>query len=295
MKIRYVNWNPNVSTVDLLLQAIDVVEDYSERGYVLTLRQLYYQLVARDIIPNKQEEYNRLGRIIAKARDAGYVDWEAIEDRTRQPERLSTWTSPRSIMDSAIQSYRRDKWEGQENRVFVWVEKEALAGVIEQACFDENIQAEFLSCRGYMSASTIWREGMKVADVLEEGQTPVILHLADHDPSGLDMTRDNLERLQLYAETPAFVFKRIALNMNQIEEHNPPPNPAKQTDSRFERYYDEYGDSAWELDALDPDVLVELVQGWVTRFRDDETWQEQVAREQEEKRILREKMDELEF
>ena len=104
-----------------------------------------------------------------------------------------------------------------------------------------------------------------------------ILHLGDHDPSGIDMTRDNAERL-------ADVFggdvelKRIALNMDQIDEYAPPPNPAKVTDSRFEQYLLMYGAESWELDALEPSVINELIVNEVALLRDDELFDEAQAR-----------------
>jgi hypothetical protein len=99
---------------------------------------------------------------------------------------------------------------------------------------------------------------------VNDSQRTVILHLGDHDPSGIDMTRDILERLQgflgYHGCADSLTLYRIALNMDQVEEHNPPPNPAKLTDSRCAGYMDQYGDESWELDALRPDVLIELIR-----------------------------------
>lgn len=291
MKIQYTYWAPIQATMATLNQANEIIEDYQARGFGLTLRQLYYQLVARDLLPNKQEAYDRLGRIITKAREAGLVDWAAIEDRTRQRRGLRTWEDPDHVINEAIRNYRIDKWDNQRFRVFVWVEKEALAGVIQKACSRNDVQVDYLSCRGYMSASTIWEEARTIkryADVLD--QTPVILHLADHDPSGIDMTRDNIDRLSLYSELIAgseFIYKRIALNKNQVEQYSPPPNPAKISDSRAAEYIRNHGSNSWELDALDPDVLIELIQKEISSFRDDDDWALAVKREAEDKTELR--------
>ena len=273
-----------------LNQANEIIEDYQARGYGLTLRQLYYQLVARDLLPNKQKAYDRLGRILTKAREAGLVDWEAIEDRTRQRKGLRTWDSPEQVVSEAIRNYRIDKWENQKHRLFVWVEKEALAGVIKKVCNRNDVQVDYLSCRGYMSASTIWEEARLIKQHFDLfDQIPVVLHLADHDPSGIDMTRDNIDRITLYSELMPndFIYKRIALNKDQVEQYKPPPNPAKITDSRAAEYIRNHGSNSWELDALDPDILIELIQNEISSFRDDDDWEIMVKREAKDKTRLR--------
>ncbi len=95
------------------------------------------------------------------------------------------------------------------------------------------------------------------------------------------MTRDNADRLEVFlsrtARSMQVEVRRLALNMPQIEEYGPPPNPAKVTDSRFQRYSETYGDESWELDALEPAVLVQLVRDEVDTLRDDDAWNERVA------------------
>ena len=131
-KIQYVNAkNWRTGTKILLAQTIKVVEEYGAQGYRLTLRQLYYQLVSQDIIPNLQREYSRLGRLLTQARMAGLVDWNIIEDRIRVPKMASEFEDIPDLVDAAIASYRRDRWAGQENYIEVWVEKDALSGVLE--------------------------------------------------------------------------------------------------------------------------------------------------------------------
>lgn len=122
---------------------------------------------------------------------------------------------------------------------------------------------------------------------VDNGKTPVIIHLGDHDPSGIDMTRDIAERLALFSGHSVEV-NRIALNKNQIEIYNPPPNPAKLTDSRANGYIQLHGYSSWELDALDPDVLSDLVEDAVLELRNDELWEEMVEEENKGKARLQE-------
>ncbi|MBE2222789.1 MAG: hypothetical protein IAF02_14685 [Anaerolineae bacterium] len=277
-KIKYIDHKFQQSSLNLLQRTNAIIDDYRRRGYELTLRQLYYQLVARDIIPNTQKEYKKLTNLITNARDAGLVDWHAIVDRTRQRTGLDDWWDPASFLNDQIRQFRIDKWRDQPHRIFVWVEKEALAGVISRACSVNHIQVDYVSCRGYMSASTLWREARNLHYLKRDNrQHPVIIHLGDHDPSGIDMTRDNIERLAQYSELiheRDFTFRRIALNWDQIEQYNPPPNPAKWTDSRAEGYIAEFGNESWELDALDPDLLVNLIRSVIAEYRDDDLWQQ---------------------
>jgi hypothetical protein len=114
----------------IIEQAVEIIEDYTAQGFTLTLRQLYYQFVARDLIPNRQSEYKRLGSIINDARLAGLIDWDMIEDRTRNVRKVSAWESPQEIVSAIAEQYKEDLWAGQSQRVEVWIEKDALVGVV---------------------------------------------------------------------------------------------------------------------------------------------------------------------
>ena len=280
-KIAYIDKNFAASSLAIIAQANEIIDEYQADDLKLTLRQLYYQFVSRDLIANKQTEYKRLGSIINDARLAGLVDWKAIEDRTRNLKKNSHWTDPGDIMESVVDSFRLDRWETQENRVEVWIEKEALIGVIAEIC--KGLDVPYFACKGYVSASEIWRAAQRFQN-LYEGQIPHIIHLGDHDPSGIDMTRDIFDRHDLFLS--AAKVNRIALNMNQIEQYGPPPNPAKLSDSRASGYISKYGPNSWELDALEPRVRRDLIAETVAEYRDDDLYQEQLDLEQHYKDIL---------
>lgn len=282
--IRYIETHFAPATKTIIETANSIIEEYQEKGFDLTLRQLYYQFVARGLLPNKQREYNRLGNIINDARMAGWVDWDAIVDRTRNLEQNSHWQSPEEIIAACARQFMIDKWAKQPNRVEVWIEKDALKGVIAGVC--RRLDVPYFSCRGYTSSSEMWRAAYyRLAKHIEEGQTPFILHLGDHDPSGVDMTRDITERLALFSGHPVEV-KRLALTINQVEELNPPPNPAKLSDSRATQYIRLHGDQSWELDALEPTYLERLIEQHILRLRDDGYWQDALEEEQEMKERL---------
>ena len=257
----------------IIAAANEIIDEYRAQGFVLTLRQLYYQFVARDLLPNTTQSYKRLGAIINDARLAGLIDWLAIEDRTRNLEEHFHFTGPRHAIETIRDQYHIDMWANQDKRVEVWIEKEALVGVIAEIC--DNNDVPYFACRGYVSQSEQWRAGMRGRARYSAQQDTVVLHFGDHDPSGIDMTRDNQDRLRLFAgyEGQPTVI-RLALNMAQIEELNPPANPAKMTDSRFETYAAEFGTESWELDALEPAYIVNLIEQGINEHRDPDAWAE---------------------
>lgn len=285
MKIAYIEKSFRASTLEIIEIANRIIEQYQAQGFDLTLRQLYYQMVSRDIIPNNQKEYDKLGSIINDARLAGLIDWNAIVDRTRNLESLSHWEKPSDVIYAAEVSYKLDKWEGQEYRPEVWIEKDALRGVITGIC--EELDIPHFSCRGYTSQSEMWRAGQRMINHLENNQIPYIIHLGDHDPSGIDMSRDIFDRLELFVGSSDFEVKRIALNYNQVQQYSPPPNPAKLTDSRVDAYISKFGYESWELDALEPLVIVELIRSEIMEIRDDRLYDEILEKEATEKAELK--------
>lgn len=311
-KICYKDRQFTPASARMIRQANEIIGQYQAQGFQLTLRQLYYQFVSRDLLPNRQNEYNRLGSVINDARLAGQIDWEAIIDRTRNLQSLAHWDNPQQILSAVAQQFRTERWETQPRRVEVWIEKDALVGVIEGVCNRWDIP--FFSCRGYTSASELWAAAQRLGAYIQAGQAVTILHLGDHDPSGKDMTRDIFDRLDLFLTTdlgdvlgygvddmgdpwddiadgfsvnydnrPPFEVDRIALNWDQIQQYQPPPNPAKLTDSRAQAYIAEFGRESWELDALEPAVLSGLIEDQVDQIIDPQKW-EQATDEMEQHR-----------
>jgi hypothetical protein len=288
-KIKYQEINLRKDSLALIDTCNSIIREYTAAGYILTLRQLYYQCVSRDIIPNKQSEYKRLGSIINDGRLAGLIDWSSLEDRTRNVNSVPHWDSPEQIVRAVADQYAIDKWEGQDVRPSIWVEKDALIGVIERIA--NELDVEYFSCRGYTSQSEMWGAAQRFIKHARAGQGTHVIHLGDHDPSGIDMSRDIEERIRMFMEhhgygSRYFDFTRIALNMDQVQQYNPPPNPAKSTDSRFQGYMNEHGDESWELDALEPQVLADLVRAKVDEIRDDNLYAEKQEQEYHEKAQL---------
>lgn len=261
----------------------EIIEEYADQGYTLTLRQLYYQLVSRDIIPNLQKEYAKLSGLLVKGRMAGVVDWDAIEDRTRSPD-IPYWVEDvEDAIEDTIRQFRLDRQRDQDVYIELWVEKDALSGVLKKITSKYHIN--LMVNRGYSSCSAMHDAFKRLKQKEMAGKETHILYLGDHDPSGLDMIRDVKERLEEFGVYPT--VKHIGLTMEQIKEFSPPPNPAKITDPRAKWYLAEYGNVSWEVDALNPKTLHQLVKDNVEELIDMDLFNDLLIKEEQGKDQLR--------
>ncbi len=284
MKEAFLNIRFRRSTLELIDHVNGIVDQYQALGFILTLRQLFYQFVSRPALglANSFDDYKRLGRTVTDARRAGLIDWDAIEDRTRNVNRLPTWDDPPEIITSCAEQYHEDLWASQRYRPEVWIEKDALTGVIESVC--EEFRVPYFSCRGNVSDSEMYAAGKRFALIDNQGQVPLVLHLGDHDPNGLDMSRDIQDRLVMFARREVEV-KRLALNFDQTARL--PPNFAKETDSRYAGYVRQFGTTdCWELDALAPDVISGLVRDEFNSLIDHDARAMAIAGEDDNRSIL---------
>lgn len=311
--------NLRVESRLLVNQCNDIIADYLSQGLRLTLRQLYYQLVTKNVIPNVEKSYKKLSGLVSDARLSGLMDWDAIEDRVRRPRSNSEWDDIVDLVDSALASYRLPRWEGQEHYVELWVEKDALAGVL--APMASRYHVTMMVNRGYSSQSAMYEAadrfiracypGMSIEDVegpsenprdfeSDEGayipgdmaKQPILLYLGDHDPSGEDMVRDIQSRLEMFGLKDMQVIK-IALTMDQVKKFNPPPNPAKRTDPRAHDYMAKHGAVSWEVDALPPNVLTKIIQVSIEEFVDLDMMQKIKDQEEVDKGRLRKAAEKL--
>jgi len=291
-KVCYIDKNFQRLSLGIIDTANSIITKYAEDGMKLTLRQLYYQFVSHDLFPdawihpklktkNHQGNYKKLGSIVSDARLAGLIDWNAIVDKTRNFYSRTHWEDPGEIINSTVYSFHMDAWENMKFRPEVWIEKQALEGVISSICSDLDVR--YFSCKGYVSQSKMWNAAQRIRR--NSDQQTVIIHLGDHDPSGIDMTRDIEDRMDTFGARVK--VERIALNMDQVEQYDPPPNPAKLTDTRAEGYINNYGNESWELDALDPPVLRDLIKSTVLKYRDHEIYEDIQNQEQ----IYKEKLE----
>jgi hypothetical protein len=302
MKIFYKAHNFRGDSSEVIAHVNRIVEQYQAQGYNLTLRQIYYQFVAHNFFSDSRRyrplggnrwakdasgtkncmpNYTMLSKVVSNARLAGLIDWDAIVDRTRRLNSLSHFDGPIDVLRAAKYSYHIDMWERQDYTIQVWIEKDALTGVIAGVCNKWDIP--YIAVRGYNSQSTMHEMATLLKDAAENGKMATVLHLGDHDPSGIDMTRDNYDRLDLFLGYNNIDVRRLALNYNQVEQYNPPPNPAKMSDSRASGYVLEYGYDSWELDALEPKVISDLIEDEILGMVYQDIWDEDVKREKEGK------------
>ena len=120
MKEQFIDRQFRESSLIIIDEADEIIREYLDLGYLLTVRQLYYQFVARDLIPNTERSYKNLGKLMSQGRLAGLVDWDAMEDRLRTPQRVAEWESPADVMDAAITGYSLPRWENQPQHVELW-------------------------------------------------------------------------------------------------------------------------------------------------------------------------------
>jgi len=310
----------------LLRACREVVGVFHGRGLKMTLRQLFYQLVSRNAIRNEDKQYKRLSALLSDARLMGLIDWEAIEDRLRIPRKHPEFADLDELVDAALSSYRLPRWEGQKNYVELWVEKEALAGILTPITREYHVN--LMVNRGYSSQTAMYdsakrfltacygkaidydtlerifaEDGKACPDAFkdtrvlareklgEPERSAVLFYLGDHDPSGVHMSKDVGDRLTMFGIDVD--VRKLALTKEQIEEHGLPPNPTKMQDPRAAEYVDEHGDTCWELDALPPDVLDQVVRGALEDVLDRELMDAVIRREERDKKRLRKALESL--
>lgn len=293
MKETFVEKNFGSESVEMVATINDILDDYAKQGYDLSLRQLYYQLVSRNIVPNTEKSYKNVGSLVSDARLAGLIDWDMIKDRGREMVANPHWKNPANFIEVVAPQYRFDLWADQPRYVEVMVEKQALEGVLQPVC--RSLDIPFTANKGYSSSSAMYEASKRFLSRSEAGKELYVVYLGDHDPSGIDMSRDVGERMNLFVnksmnlaanEGDLIEVKRVALNMDQVRELNPPENPAKITDSRAAGYISRFGRSSWELDAIEPRQLADLVSNAVIGIMDYPLFQKNERKQEKGRKEL---------
>jgi hypothetical protein len=256
----------------LLVEATTIVESYST---LVTLRQLSYRLVARELLPNSTNAYKSLSRYTAQARRAG--TFPSLMDRTRTIHRHTSFSGPGQALEWLARIYRRDRTEGQPFSLYLGVEK---AGIVEQLQeWFGDLGAPVLALGGYGSQSYV---DDVIEDVESSRRPAVLLYAGDHDASGEDIDRDFVARTGCWAEV-----RRVALSAEQVEEHELPPQPGKTTDSRAAGFIARHGRLVQvELDALPPDALRQLFADAIAEYWNENAHSVALGQELEDRRTL---------
>jgi hypothetical protein len=275
------------TSLDLIESCSDVIEEYQAQGLRLTLRQLYYQLVTKNIIPNAERSYKNLSSLVSDARLAGYIDWDAIEDRIRVPNMPPEFKNLEELVEAALDSYRLPRWVDQKYYVELWVEKDALAGVLKPLARKHHVT--LMVNRGYSSQSAMYEASKRF--LRRDDRTGVLLYLGDFDPSGEDMVRDIKERMEMFGVDLSVV--KVALMLDQVKKYNPPPNPAKREDPRSREFIKKYGASSWEVDALPPTELHRIIERAMKVLVDTKKMNVVIKMEEDDKAKLREAVKQI--
>lgn len=271
---------------EVVRHIVDIVREYAEDDYTLTLRQLHYQFVKSNWIVNHDTAYKKLGNILDDCRYSGIIDWSAIEDRGRKPHLLYSVTDPDDALQDTVDQYRLDRQDGQRNAVELWTEKDALSGILQRTT--DRYHVRLVVNKGYTSSSAIYGAYQRIIHNISNEKMTTILYFGDHDPSGLDMIRDITDRLTLMLEkgrweiedaSNVFQIIPIGLTMQQIKKYKLPPNPTKLTDSRSAGYVKKFGKTCWEVDALNPRTLTQIVDDHIREQIDIGLYEETMERE----------------
>ena len=252
-------------------KAGSIIDNYREKGYNLTLRQLHYRLCSYDYgidYKNDEASYKKLSEYISDARLSGAIDIDALEDRTRYPRSNSHWNDPEHFLSSAIKQYSIDTRRTQPNYLEIWVEKDALIEIFEKTA--QKLDVTCMSCRGFCSVSQIRDSVKRFSQAKNKGQKSYILYFGDHDASGLEIPEAIKSRLKVFKCDAKLL--RIGLTLDQIKQYDLPPSPQKISDKRAAKYIQKHGKNCWELDALDPGVLEHLIHNNVMSLTDIPAW-----------------------
>lgn len=279
---KFKDWKPQTKKLEMLKNLEAVINDYKQRGfYPLSLRQIYYQAVARGYIPNSEESYNNMGYLVKRAREAGLWDWDCVEDRNRSLIENTHYRDPQERLLYAAYNYAIDKRATQPIYLECWVEKAALIGVLEPVARKYDVPC--FACRGFVS-STANHEAAERFKQQAHRRARVIIYAGDYDPCGFSIHESIADRQKMFGADVELI--RIGLTMEQIEQYNPPPAPVKTKDTRAAGFIKERGTSVWELDALDPQIIADLYAKKIEELTDFSLLEKSEQREKQEQNKL---------
>jgi hypothetical protein len=270
-------------------QVNDVVNDL-KKYWPLTLRQIYYRLVAAGFRGNTRSQYTDLSKLVKHMRLDNYLSWKVLEDRGRRVSRKRGWEDYQEFSEEEVEhfleDYERCYVQDQERYVEIWCEKDALSRIFEDIAYPYCVRA--VTCRGYQSVSFLADFRDRANAALSRGQTPVILYFGDLDPSGVQMFEATKQTLEDELEIRGVEYNRVALNLSQVQEQNLPHDPeaVKLSDRRYKRYVERFGFVAVELDALDPPDLEKIIKDAIESQFDMEAIREQMEIERQERERL---------
>jgi len=281
---------------EIVQASLDVLRQYDT---AITLRQLYYRLVSRQIFPNTENSYKRLSRMMVLARESRDLPINCLEDRSRRVLGRGDvgYTSAQDFLKQRIASlqdswrgFMMPRWEDQPNYILIGLEKDALSRLVSDIANQYSVRT--FPTRGYPSFTYVHRMASYIRGRMKDKPT-VVLYFGDFDPSGVDIERDLTDRLRKY-EAGDFKVRRVALTREQIVRYSLPPMPVKRSDARTPSFVASYGDEAVELDALDPNTLKLLVARSIASYIDLDAWRKKEDEIESLRQWIRKKLENME-
>ncbi len=240
-----------------LALVLKIIKSYD---FALTLRQIYYQLIAKQIIQPRtgkeaESEYHKLSNLCVKGRDEGILPEEGFADNLRKADKPGAWLDLNEFMQTVKRSYNKDKWDNQPKYLEIWTEKDALRSVLTAITYKYDVS--LMVARGQLSRTAIYETAERYK--AKSDKKCYLYYCGDFDPSGLsiyDSIRERLEKFGIFIH-----YERIALNKEQIEKYKLPSDPGKQSDPNYKKFVSIYGsDMVVELDSLPPDILRKIIE-----------------------------------
>jgi hypothetical protein len=254
------------------------IHDALARDHPMTVRQLFYRLVSGGVIDKTEAEYkSTVVRLASEMRLAGEIKFGWIADNTRWMRKPDTHSSMEVALRNTAKTYRRSVWDEQDVYVEVWLEKDALAGVLVDVTDEWDVP--LMVTRGFASLSFLY----EAADAIQaKGKPTFLYYFGDHDPSGVDIPKQVEQRIREFAPKTDITFERVAVNPDQIQKWGLPTRPTKASDPRGRNFE---GESV-EVDAIEPARLRRLADSHIVKHIDHATYRRLKVVEEAERDML---------
>lgn len=227
-----------------------------EAGEPMTVRQVFYQATVRGLVEKAESGYAKVQTDLTIMRRTGELPYRWLADNTRWQRKPDTFDGVEAALRATAAFYRKDLWVDADSYVEIWLEKDALSGVVYPVT--DLFDVPLMVARGYASLSFLH----SAAEYINSLSVPAfIYHFGDFDPSGVNAGEKIEETLRELAPEAEINFQRVAVTPEQIDRWNLPTRPTKTTDTRSKNF----GDVSVELDAIEPNLLRLLVEVTIER------------------------------
>jgi hypothetical protein len=243
----------------------------------MTVRQVFYQASVRGIVDKSESGYDKVQIDLVQMRRAGLLPYDWLTDHTRWVRKPDTHNSVQDALEETARLYRKSLWRDADAYVEIWLEKDALAGVVDP--ITDKYDVPLMVARGYASLSFLH----SAADYISALDVPAyIYHFGDLDPSGVNAGEKIEETLMEMAPDAEIIFERVSVTPEQISNWNLPTRPTKKSDSRAKNF----GRISVELDAVEPSRLRRLVQTVIERHLPRKQFEILKAAEESERKLI---------